>query len=81
MAYESPAAGVLEIVAAVGETLAVGAVIARLGVAAAGNGAPAAEGNGAAPASGPNRRRPNRRRPNRRRPTSRWSRPSSSPPA
>ena len=31
MAYESPAAGVLRIVAAVGETLAVGAVIATLG--------------------------------------------------
>jgi pyruvate dehydrogenase E2 component (dihydrolipoamide acetyltransferase) len=51
MAYESPAQGVLEIVADVGDTLAVGDVIARLGVAAEGDGAPAAEGNGASAAA------------------------------
>jgi pyruvate dehydrogenase E2 component (dihydrolipoamide acetyltransferase) len=41
MAYESPAEGALEIVAAVGVTVPVGEVIAHLGVAAEGNGAPA----------------------------------------
>ncbi len=51
MAYESPAQGVLEIVADVGDTLAVGDVIARLGVTAEGNGAPAADGNGASAAA------------------------------
>lgn len=43
MAYESPAQGVLKIVAAVGDTLPVGEVIAKLGVASDTNGAPAAE--------------------------------------
>jgi pyruvate dehydrogenase E2 component (dihydrolipoamide acetyltransferase) len=50
MAYESPAEGVLQIVAAVGQTLPVGEVIARVGVAAGGNGV-AAEGNDPADAA------------------------------
>jgi pyruvate dehydrogenase E2 component (dihydrolipoamide acetyltransferase) len=47
MAYQSPAAGTLHIVAAVGETLPVGQVIAHLGVAAEAGEVPAPEGNGA----------------------------------
>jgi pyruvate dehydrogenase E2 component (dihydrolipoamide acetyltransferase) len=43
MAYESPAEGVLEIVAGVGQTIAVGEVIARLGAASEGNGVPSGE--------------------------------------
>ena len=79
MAYESPAAGVLEIVAAVGETLPVGAVIARLGGPPRPTALPPPRAT--ARRQRPDRRWPNRRRPNRRRPTSRWSRPNSSPPA
>jgi pyruvate dehydrogenase E2 component (dihydrolipoamide acetyltransferase) len=45
MAYESPAEGVLELVAAVGDTLPVGEVIARLGLASE------SEDNGGAPRS------------------------------
>jgi pyruvate dehydrogenase E2 component (dihydrolipoamide acetyltransferase) len=59
MAYESPAQGVLKIVAAVGDTLPVGEVIAKLGVASDTNGGPAAEperarvtGNGGSPQGG-----------------------------
>jgi pyruvate dehydrogenase E2 component (dihydrolipoamide acetyltransferase) len=43
MAYQSPAPGVLQIVAEVGDTLPVGEVIAKLGVASEGDGAPAGE--------------------------------------
>ncbi len=56
MTYEADSAGVLELVAAEGETLPIGAVIARIGAADGdggdGGAAPAAEAGAAAPAAG-----------------------------
>ena len=63
LTYESDAAGVLKILAAAGDTLPIGSVIATLDGGGEIGGAPAAESAPAAPPRRPRRRRPARRAP------------------